>query len=74
MRYDFVKLGRFQSRPNRFIAHVMVDGETAVCHVKNTGRCRELFVPDSHVVLAPGMNPGRKTHYDVVAYTKGTSL
>ena len=74
MRYECVKLGRFQSRPNRFIAHVLVDGEMAVCHVKNTGRCRELFVPDAKVVLAPGMNPARKTLYDVIAVYKGDRL
>jgi sugar fermentation stimulation protein A len=67
-------LGRFQSRPNRFIAHVLIDGETAVCHVKNTGRCRELFVPDAQVVLAAGKNPARKTLYDVIAVYKGDKL
>ncbi len=74
MRYDNVKLGRFQSRPNRFIAHVLMDGDTAVCHVKNTGRCRELFVPDAQVVLAPGLNPARKTLYDVIAVYKEDKL
>jgi sugar fermentation stimulation protein A len=74
MRYDNVILGRFQSRPNRFIAHVLVNGEIAVCHVKNTGRCRELFVPDARVVLAPGTNPARKTMYDVIAVYKGDKL
>ena len=42
MRYDHIVPGTFLSRPNRFIAHVDLGGETAVCHVKNTGRCREL--------------------------------
>ena len=74
MRYDNVTLGRFQSRPNRFIAHVLVDGETVVCHVKNTGRCRELFVPGATVVLAKGENPARKTAYDVIAVYKGDKL
>ncbi len=74
MRYESVIMGRFQSRPNRFIAHVLVDGEIMVCHVKNTGRCRELFVPDAAVVLAPGMNPARKTPCDVIAVYKGDKL
>ncbi len=74
MRYENVKLGRFLCRPNRFVAHVRLDGETVVCHVKNTGRCRELFVPDSEVVLAPGKTPGRKTLYDVIAVYKGDKL
>ena len=34
--------GVFLARPNRFVAHVKIDGETEICHVKNTGRCREL--------------------------------
>ena len=44
MRYSNVRAGRFLARPNRFVAHVELDGETVVCHVKNTGRCRELLV------------------------------
>ena len=45
MRYENVVQGRFLSRPNRFIALVELDGAETVCHVKNTGRCRELLVP-----------------------------
>ena len=74
MRYESVKVGRFLCRPNRFIAHVLLDGETVVCHVKNTGRCRELFVPGARVVLAPGKGSGRKTPYDVIAVYKGDKL
>ena len=74
MRYESVITGRFLCRPNRFVAHVLVDGETVVCHVKNTGRCRELFVQDAKVVLAPGENPARKTRYDVIAVFKGDKL
>jgi sugar fermentation stimulation protein A len=74
MRYENVIVGRFQSRPNRFVAHVRLDGETVVCHVKNTGRCRELFVPDAKVVLARATNPARKTLYDVIAVYKGDKL
>ena len=74
MRYDNVTLGRFQSRPNRFIAHVIVDGLVEVCHVKNTGRCRELFVKDAVVVLSKSSNPSRKTAYDLIAVYKGDKL
>ena len=45
MRYPNVTPAVFLARPNRFVAHVELDGETVVCHVKNTGRCRELLVP-----------------------------
>ncbi|NLE70209.1 MAG: DNA/RNA nuclease SfsA, partial [Clostridiales bacterium] len=40
--YTNTREGRFISRPNRFIAQVQLAGETVTCHVKNTGRCREL--------------------------------
>ena len=45
MRYQRIHAGVFQARPNRFIAHVELSGKTEICHVKNTGRCRELLVP-----------------------------
>lgn len=45
MQYQKILPGIFLSRPNRFVARVEVDGAEAVCHVKNTGRCRELLVP-----------------------------
>ncbi len=74
MRYEHVIMGRFLCRPNRFVAHVQVGEETVVCHVKNTGRCRELFLPGAQVVLAKSRNPARKTAYDVVAVYKGDRL
>ena len=74
MKYDKVTIGIFVARPNRFIAHVMLDGEMAVCHVKNTGRCRELLVPGARVVLSAADNPARKTKYDLVAVWKGDML
>lgn len=74
MRYQAVKRGRFLTRPNRFIAHVEVDGRTEVCHVKNTGRCRELLLPGVPVYLEPSANPARKTKYDLIAVEKGNLL
>ena len=72
MRYDNIVPGTFLSRPNRFIAHVETGGEAAVCHVKNTGRCRELLVPGGLVYLQDfGPEPaGRKTRYDLIAVKK----
>ena len=61
---------RFISRPNRFIALVDVNGRTETVHVKNTGRCRELFVPGATVYLAAAENPTRKTPYDLIAVDK----
>ena len=70
MHYDAVTEGRFLDRPNRFIAHVEINGEVEVCHVKNTGRCRELLIPGVKVYLAKGKNPLRKTRYDLIAVEK----
>mgnify|MGYP002595737552 CR=1 FL=1 len=43
MRYQNVRAAKFIDRPNRFIAHVELDGSVETVHVKNTGRCRELL-------------------------------
>ena len=51
MRYPNVTPAVFLARPNRFVARVEVDGAEAVCHVKNTGRCRELLLPGVPVLL-----------------------
>ena len=74
MRYQHVEKASFLKRPNRFIAHVALDGEEVVCHVKNTGRCRELLVPGAEVWLEKGSNPGRKTAWDLIAVQKGEHL
>ena len=62
------------SRPNRFVARVEVDGAEAVCHVKNTGRCRELLVPGARIYLEACGKPGRKTDFDLIAVEKGERL
>lgn len=74
MRYQNVRAAKFIDRPNRFIAHVELDGKTETVHVKNTGRCRELLVPGCTVYLEKGTNPGRKTAYDLIAVEKGSLL
>ena len=74
MRYDSIREAIFLERPNRFIAHVLLDEEIVVCHVKNTGRCRELLVPGARVILSQRTNPLRKTAYDLVSIYKGTRL
>ena len=71
MTYGAVVKGTFRARPNRFIAQVDTEEGTQVCHVKNTGRCKELLVPGATVYLAEGKNPARKTKYDLVAVEKG---
>lgn len=74
MQYQHVKEGRFLSRPNRFVARVLLDGAEEVVHVKNTGRCRELLLPGARVYLTLGDNPQRKTRYDLIAVEKGPLL
>ena len=74
MQYHSIRAARFLSRPNRFIAFVDLDGEQVVCHVKNTGRCRELLVPGCTVYLEKSGNPARKTAYSLVAVDKGGRL
>lgn len=74
MRYGKVLSGRFVERPNRFIALVDTGEGRQVCHVKNTGRCRELLVPGVTVYLERAENPDRKTAYDLIAVEKGNLL
>ncbi len=74
MRYNDMVSGIFRNRPNRFIAHVEIGGEEVVCHVKNTGRCRELLVPGAKVWCQHWDVPTRKTKYDLIAVQKGQRL
>ena len=74
MKYEHIVTGRFLKRPNRFIAHVEIDEKVEICHVKNTGRCRELLVPGTPVFLEKSGNPNRKTQYDLIAVKKGERL
>lgn len=74
MRYTNIHKGTFISRPNRFIANVMIDGREEVCHVKNTGRCRELLVEGCTVWLEHSDSESRKTAFDLVTVEKGHRL
>ena len=74
MRYDNIHKGKFLSRPNRFIANVEIDGKAEVCHVKNTGRCKELLVEGCTVWLEHSDSESRKTPFDLVAVEKGDRL
>lgn len=74
MHYSNMVPGIFHARPNRFIAHVEIDGEIQVCHVKNTGRCRELLPPGAKVWCQESNNPNRKTKYDLIAVQKGDRM
>ena len=70
MKYNRIVPGIFLQRPNRFIAHVLINGKEEICHIKNTGRCHELLVPGCIVYCSISDNPQRKTKYDLIAVEK----
>ena len=70
MIYSNITEGRFIRRHNRFTAEVEIGDKVETVHVKNTGRCRELLLPDAEVFLTRSDNPARKTRYDLVAVKK----
>ena len=74
MHYGEVIEATFVARPNRFIAVVQIGDRVESVHVKNTGRCREILIPGTKVILAHSDNPERKTRYDLIAAYKGDML
>ncbi|MBR3900554.1 MAG: DNA/RNA nuclease SfsA [Ruminococcus sp.] len=76
MMYKNIVPAKFLSRPNRFVANVKIKGIETAVHVKNTGRCRELLLPDSNIYLEDfSDNPrNRKLMYDLIAVEKGDLL
>ena len=74
MKYPNITRGAFIDRPNRFTAHVDINGSVHTVHVKNTGRCGELLLPGAEVFLTAPGTPGRKTVYDLVAVTNQNGL
>lgn len=74
MHYDRMVPAVFLSRPNRFIAHVEIQGKEEIVHVKNTGRCRELLQPGTQVWCQESANPNRKTRFDLITVRKDHRL
>lgn len=74
MYYERIVEAIFLSRPNRFIAHILYNGNEEVAHVKNTGRCAELLQPGAVVYLQESDNPDRKTRWDLIGVKKGERL
>ena len=70
MKYENTERAVFLDRPNRFIAHVDLNWQTETVHVKNTGRCKELLIPGTEVILEESVNPARKTKYDLICVNK----
>lgn len=74
MRYERIKRATFLERPNRFIAYADIAGKQETIHVKNTGRCAELLVPDAEIFVQESDNPERKTKWDLIGVRKGERL
>ncbi len=76
MKYSNIVEATFIDRPNRFIAYAMINDEIVKCHVKNTGRCKELLIPNKTKVYLEdhGVNKNRKTRYSLVKVLKENRL
>lgn len=70
LRYSNIYEGKFIRRQNRFLAEVLVDGKETICHVKNTGRLKELLTKDALVYLEKNNNSLRKTGYSIISVKK----
>lgn len=72
MKYEKIVEGKFESRPNRFVASVDIGGKKELSHVKNTGRCRELLIPGVKLYLQDhSENMGtRKLKYSLIGVEK----
>ncbi len=74
MQYQNMVPGTFLARPNRFVAHIEIGGRVEICHVKNTGRCRELLPIGAKIWCQSFDNPNRKTKFDLITVQKGDRL
>lgn len=74
MKYSNIEKAVFKERPNRFVAYVETEKGREICHVKNTGRCRELLPPDAVVYVQRNTNPARKTKLDLITVEKNDYL
>ncbi|AYF53976.1 DNA/RNA nuclease SfsA [Clostridium botulinum C] len=74
MKINNIIKAKFIKRPNRFIAYVELNNEEIKVHVPNTGRCKEILIPGTTVILREGKNPNRKTQYDLISAYKEHKL
>lgn len=76
MEYKNIVKAKFISRPNRFVGQVEIDGKLTDCHIKNTGRCRELLILGTTVYLEDfyGRMGSRKMRYSLISVQKGNTL
>jgi sugar fermentation stimulation protein A len=57
----------FQRRYKRFFADVLLEGQTVVAHVANTGSMKGCLHVGGAVLLSPAANPERKLRYSLEA-------
>ena len=74
MKYKNIVKGKFLERPNRFISYCEIDNNIEKVHVKNTGKCKELLIPNCVVYLEESDNPNRKTKYSLISVQKNDRL
>ncbi len=74
MKYENIVKANFIKRLNRFVAEIEFDGKKELCHVKNTGRCKELLVEGVNVFLQKSSNEKRKYQYSLITVQKGDRL
>lgn len=74
MKYYNIKPAKFINRLNRFIAEIEINNNIEFCHVKNTGRCKELFIKGTDIFVQENNNENRKTKYSLICVKKGNIL
>ncbi len=75
MKYKKIEKAKFINRPNRFIANVLIDGVEERIHVRNTGRCKELLIPNADLILEDCKDIiSRKTRYSLISVYKNDML
>ena len=65
-----LKIGVFKTRPNRYIAEVMIDDVLETVHVHDPGRLRELLYEDNTCLVRYAASEKRKTDWDMIAAEK----
>jgi len=65
-----LKTGIFKTRPNRYIAEVVIDGVLETVHVHDPGRLKELLYEDNKCLVRYAASEKRKTDWDMIAAEK----
>lgn len=74
MQYGDIVQGYFKKRLNRFVAEVYIKDHLEKVHIKNTGRLKELLLPEAKVYLEKSRNPLRKTAYSLIAVENNSRM